>query len=175
MSLVDEAVRDGVLDRRIHEQMILRLEAVAERAGVPVEAICRPLARYAGRQEAEWCRQVIRRRNGTLPPGLAYVGAWRDVDRRMEGLAGALVRNFVDARVMTASQVLDGEPDCLVLLVPHLSAGTDLKAALLADALVGRFHAGRATVLHVQSLDQVGARFGASLRDVVGQLEVRGR
>lgn len=173
--LVEQALRDGTLNAADHEQMLVRLDVVAARAGIPAEAICRTFRAYVGEDgiERAWAARVIRAR--TAPPrGLAYVGAWPDVPRRMEALAGAFVRNFVDARVFPLGRALEERPESLVLFVPNFYAAGKPPAwqvGQILDFLSERAAAGRATVVYAQSLEGVEADLGRPTRDLVERFE----
>lgn len=170
--LVDEAYRSGVLRPDKHARMVADVDRWAERAGVPAAAILTHLSEYVDEPERAWVMEVVKARLGALPRGLVYVGRWRDVDRRMAGIAGAMVRNFIDARVMSAHQVVEDPPDCRVLLIPNFHPGgkgrmASWKASELADVVLDRARNGKATVLHVDALEDVRADYGDELADMM--------
>jgi hypothetical protein len=166
----------GVLDRKIHERMVKAIDRYAQQAGIPVAAICTHLAHYVGEDEQEWVSEYLASPRNDPPPGLLYVGAWPDVGTRMTGIAGAFIRNFVDARVVTVHQLVEADfPDCAVLLVPNFYAPggnlTAWRAAKLVDGVLVRLHAGRPVVLHVADLDTMETAYGAPLRNALGVLK----
>ena len=168
--MIDDALESGVLDGKVHRRLISKLSEYAERAGVTPEAICTHLREYAEDQERAWVGGYLGMRKEP-PMGLAYIGSWRDAPTRMEGLAGCLVRNFVDARVMSALQVSEQSPTATVLLVPNFfvcrSALTGWKASQLVDIILARTYASKTTVLFIEDLHAMEEVYGASINEVV--------
>ena len=171
--LVRQALEDGVLHERTHEQLLVRLPGAAQRAGVPAEAICRHLQNYVDDEEREWVREVLRLRSAP-PAGLVYVGRWRGgVDGRMDGIAGAMVRNFIDARVMQVRRAIEEKPRSLVLLIPNFlpeqgsMPGWEMGQA--AELVLERIHGGLCTVLHVADMDNLKMAAGQGMVDTLGR------
>ncbi len=167
--MIEQAFASGVLDRRVHQRLAADLSAFAERAGIPPEAICTALGEYVGDWEEAWVRSVLKSRRNP-PPGLCYVGSWPDAPRRMAGICGALVRNFVNARVLTAERFIEERPDTTVVLIPnfHRAAGKlpDWKAAQLADAFVERAGT-KSTVVSASDLGALREDYGDAVADLV--------
>ncbi len=172
---MNEAYQYGVLDPKVHSRIVADLQRYSERAGVPSEAICRGLSNYVDEREVTWVRNFLRNRTAP-PPGLAYVGRWTDVNNRMIGIAGCMVRNFVDARVMTAHRVVEESPTATLLLIPNFYASgvkmPDWKVSQLTDILVGRRNAGKSTVLYVEDMTGLMAMYGNATADFVNRMKV---
>ena len=168
--MIDDALESGVLDPKVHRRLIHKLSEYAERAGVTPEAICTHLREYAEDQERAWVGEYLSSRKHP-PTGLAYIGAWRDAPTRMEGLAGCLVRNFVDARVMSSLQIADQSPTATVLLVPNFfvarSALTGWKVGQLVDTILARTYASKTTVLFIEDMDAMEGAYGRSIYEAV--------
>lgn len=156
--MIERAYADGVLDRVEHARLVADLDAFAERAGVPPEAICQHLGAYAGAEESDWVLEFLRRRRAPHP-GLVWLGTWSDVQRRCVGIAGALVRNFVDARVASLADLVEDPPVATVLLLPA-TRGPQWQRDVLAGVLVERASRGVSTLLHATCLDELGAARG---------------
>ena len=169
IDLVQKALQDGILNLQRHEQLLLMLEQAAERAGVPVGAICRHLRDYVGDDEREWCRKILASRSQP-PSGMLYVGKWKDVNNRMDGIAGALVRNFVDARVMTIGRALEERPTSMVLLMPNFCTTTKQagwQAERVADLVLERLHTNRTSILYATTVADVQNVYGKALSDML--------
>ena len=88
----------------------------------------------------------------------------------MQLVAGTLLRNFVNAKVMTLHNVLDAMreqrmPCPSVLLIPnffdHQDASVmDWQASLLLDCLMSRKIQGQQTILHVSDMVLFRETFG---------------
>ena len=90
----------------------------------------------------------------------------------MYALAGALVRNFVRARVITVNSVIDQSqhgraPEATCLLIPNFFLGKAdggglpaWQVAILYDVLLARSAQGLQTVVYVSSLDLMKKEYG---------------
>jgi hypothetical protein len=91
----------------------------------------------------------------------------------MMAMAAALLRNYIDARVITVQTLLEASehhheiPDPTVLLIPNLfvrQGGKGIpswKMSLIYDLLLSRFTAGRVTVAYVEDMNLMAADYGA--------------
>lgn len=115
----------GCLVEGVHDQLFANLRGFAKVAGVPERMIYTPLSATCGEAEVDWVRGFHKNAAAGIL-GLLYVGAWKpSVERRMQAIAGTLVRNFMDARVMSVEAVAalrrDEEPSMFsCLLVPSI-------------------------------------------------------
>lgn len=175
----------GVLKRKVHQPLVADLERLAHQAGVAPHWIAEPLSAHAGEVELGWARKF--RRLGQWR-GLAYIGPYiaqgarEDVGDRMAALCGALVRNFVDARVRTIEEVLE-EPEArywTALLLPSFC--TEDAAALLprqrravAELVLARAADAMQTVVYAPSYESVVAAYGQPTADVVQRRFLRVR
>lgn len=165
--MIERAFTSGVLDSKVHQRLASDLEAFAERAGIPPEAICTALGDYVGPEEERWIREVLKSRRSPSP-GFCYVGHWHDVTHRMAGMCGALVRNFVNARVLTVERFVEERPDTAVVLIPNFHPGQipGWMVAKLADAFVGR--AGiKSTVITASTFEALREDYGGVVADLV--------
>lgn len=172
MSTVERAIRRvpkqvyeaGILDPGVHGRMLMDLDRVTTQAGIPVSAIWTPLSKVCTLPvEIQWTKRFwLHAQSGVS--GLLYLGTGFQppVIERFFALAGALVRNFVDARVMTVQDVIErrsgGDPMLFsALLIPNFCLGgnvgklTDWKMSELSGLLLERFSAGKQTVLYAES------------------------
>jgi hypothetical protein len=149
-----------------HRRLVADQQQVCERSGVPWRYIEQSAVVHCQGTELAWLMAF--HEHGR--PGLVLVGD-RAIDRIM-AIAGALVRNFVDARVRTAQQVMDDPVQATVLLVPNLHTleSKDLpawKAEKLYDQLLDRFRQDLPTVVWVHSLQAVKADLGVAMYDLL--------
>jgi len=167
----------SILDTRIHRRIIADIRRYSDHAGVPQHAISNGLEHYCGQSEIDWVVRYLRARaNPPVPVGLAYMGDWGDMTRRMVGIAGCMVRNFVDARVMTVQRATDEMATCTLLLIPRIPTGKallDWKVSQLVDLLTDRMNADKCTVVAIgKNLEALKVDHGQDLAEAVGRYEV---
>ena len=119
----------GALQPGPHDKLVANIIAVSARAGLGQAH--RHLIWYpadlskAERQWAEACVKSVH--NGSAwdmeKLGIVFTQSQSDALRRMQMLAGFLIRNFVDARILSRSECLlarkeDGGVDAQVLFIP---------------------------------------------------------
>lgn len=175
-----EAFQSGVLNAQKHERLILDIDRYARRAGIAPQYIWTSAVQELSAPEVEYLQKCLMlAKNGT--PGLVYEGAG-DPSERMAIMAGALVRAFVDARLMPAMQVFeyvgDGEyPEATVLLIPnfHVEAATGKydtkKIAALGDVLCKRAVLGLPTIIKIDNAVSAGNRFGQQVAGIMHRME----
>lgn len=160
----------GILDRKVHARLIADLQGVAEVAGVPPYMITKSAKDYVSEEELEWImnfRSYRARGHGLVITGVQSIAP----DTKLMAIAGALLRNFIDARVVPIGTLVealeDGEViDPTVLLVPNLfvrsvgKALPDWKVQQLYDLLLSRVVGGRPTVVCVEDLDALSQIYG---------------
>lgn len=161
-----------VLDPKTHARILADKENLARVANIPVSMLFESAKKYCDPAEIDWLTRfpVNRRMNR----GLVLTGNHTPPPEiKMMAMTAALVRNYVDARVITAQALLqsieDGKgevPDPTVMFVPNLfvrHGGKGLpawKVQILYDLLLSRFTAGKVSVLYVESMDAMGAEYG---------------
>lgn len=162
----------NILVPGVHDRLVKDIDVYAARAGIPTSAIRSPLSAVCSEEEIAFVKKLKQHEsNGVF--GLAYVGepsATVSVITRMHAIAGACLRNFIDARVMTTSEVLhsasDGFDHPTVLLIPNYyvyKAGlATWHVAALLDVLTNRMVEGRQTFLYVQDLDGLKKEYGSA-------------
>ncbi len=113
--------------------------------------------------------------------GYCKVGG-KGASRKLNFVAGALIRNYVDARVLSLESSLTGageEPT--VLLIPDFCVETNdgrpfvgWKVQQTYDLLVTRMSKSKPTVLYVQKFDLLETNFGTSVADFIETNYMRG-
>lgn len=170
-----EAFASGLLNLDVHDRLLLNLERVVKKAGVPTHAVwsklsdfCEPKSDYA------WVRDL----HSSADFGLVYVGKLKvPADAKMRAITGACLRNYTDARMFTVQEVIrllkdDSLPDATLLLIPNFCVdktdGGDIptwEVQLLLGMLLKRMSAGQKTVLYISSWTALEKQYGESFKD----------
>lgn len=149
-----------VLDPVRHQRLIQDLDHVCTIANTPRKYVMESMTTFCDSNEVDWV--VNFRLYRGMYPGLVLVGK-PNTEERCMAISGALIRNFIDSRVVTLSTLLDAAeagtaPDPTVMVIPNLyvsSYGKTLpawKVASVYDLLINRWTANKPTVIAVESL-----------------------
>jgi hypothetical protein len=173
--LADDPWETGVLDREVHARLVSQRVKFAADAGIPAGFIwARPDDVSLTEGEKTWLRRYqYHRSEGYF--GLVYLGAQFDptIEVRMCGIAGALVRNFIRARIMSMEMVYQymktGEvpaADCLLLPTFTSANFDDRRASMVSDMLVSRWNEPQSlTVVCAPCFDAIAKIYGTFVRD----------
>lgn len=168
-----QAYNSGVLHPEVHGRLVANLEGFARRANILESMILHKMSAFACTPaEIEYVRG-IRRQADAGSYGLVYVGKeTKPVMTRMMGVAGACLRNFVEAKVITLQELLSdlkegSPPDVSVLLVPNFfvakSEGgriAEWHIAELLGLLYARMAKGQQTFLYVSDMEALRKTYG---------------
>jgi polyhydroxyalkanoate synthesis regulator protein len=172
-------VPDGsILDPTVHARLLDDIESVSRQANVPVHMIHRSMKDFCTSAEIKWFRHYkLHMINGDA--GICFVGTQPKVNQKIMAIAGAFLRNFIDARVITLTALLQAtkegdSPDPTVLLIPNfyvdMEGGKPLPAyesSMLYDVLMERMTRARTTVLYVSSMDMMAKHYGSAMESLV--------
>lgn len=162
----DPAYAPGKLVLGVHEPLVARLEEFADKAGIPPAFITG--AQYALTDFERDYLVGFRRLHHTGALGLIYSGTHSpDVLDRTRSIVGALVRNYIDARLVMRDELVtllfngkNGPQEPLVAVPDFHAEGIPTSAAQsLKSWLTGRMARGRQTVLGFPSVKAVDALF----------------
>lgn len=167
----------GVLKKEVHERLVDDLAAVAGDAAIQPRWVWTRLADVCTPKIVQWVTRFRFHANDGRY-GLALVGENAEFvpEEACAAIAGALVRNFIRARVVTVQDLVlatqDGEvPKLSCLLVPNFFAAGQKQASqsqwrltLLLDALISRQMAGLQTVVCVSDLAAMEKDYGRAFR-----------
>lgn len=164
---VKEAVDNGVINLIDHGTLLQDIDGYAETANIPVSMVLTSMKTVCKKSEIDYVTRM--RRQPTA--GLLYLGA-ESTTARMMAIAGACLRNFIDARVVMLSDVIKGfkdgtTPDPTVILVPNFCVAAsdrgvaDWETTHLLGWLYDRDLAEKKTFLYVSDMLHVEARMGA--------------
>ena len=122
--MVFDPYMSGVLDKEIHSRLVQDIDNIAATAAIQPEWICHPLEDSVTPLTLSWVKGFHRRIHGGCS-GLVLKGRRYDfAARNVSAIAGALLRNFVNAQVVTTQNLYSllkrGEaPDPTCLLIPE--------------------------------------------------------
>ena len=166
------------LDREVHGELIRDVAMYARLAGIRREWLWQPLPAHVGEEEVRWVSGYKGLSDSGIR-GLLYIGTVNGVNDRMQAMVGALVRNFIDARIRPTSQAItrifdvDESPParCSVLFLPDLCIGPgsqpDWFVRETTSLFLEREAAGKQTVAYIQSMDMVREVYGDCLADLL--------
>lgn len=174
------AEADSILNEEIHARLLDQIEQVATTARVPRYMIHESASKYLTGPELEWLKNIRKARlHGQV--GLALVGQQGTVavETKMMAMAAALVRNFIDARVIPLAELLPESTSTMehptVLFIPNfyvVSHGKPLASwqlQQLHSLMLKRFVEQRVTVLYIQSMDKLEAHYGEGITTHIKQ------
>lgn len=169
----EEAFELGILKKDFHARLLADLKRFAAQAGIPPEYVWSRLSQYCTGADLTWVRKM---REGK-DHGLIYVGTnfAQPIEDKMMAIAGACLRNYIDARVMTVQDVLnrlknDTMPAPTLVLVPNFCMSKDdaqgvapWEAGALLGWLYSRLARNLKTVLYVGSMEALQIAYGDSM------------
>ncbi|MFP3647052.1 hypothetical protein [Paraburkholderia sp. SIMBA_054] len=164
-----------VLDPIRHRTILDDIDHICQTAGISQHFLTHSMMDVCGPDEVDWVRNFPMYRQKLA--GLVLTNG-ANVSNRLMYMAGALIRNFTDARVYPINTVLRlakaGElPTPTVLMIPNLyvKAGGATKGLAhwdvqaIYDVLLERQAAGKPTVLFIQDMDSASQAYGDVFRD----------
>lgn len=167
-----EAFKSNLLDKEFHRSLLDDLPAMARAANIPVQMVWTSMTKVCVPQEIEYLK-AIRRKSLAGVCGMVYTGKpKKPMTNRMMAAAGACLRNYIDARVLTLEDLLTniksntlGSP--AVLFVPNFFVGTkeggkiaEWQTSGLLSMLYSRQAEGHQTMLYVKSLTELATAYG---------------
>jgi len=174
-SIIKDAFEAGLADPVYHERLIADIQGAVRQAGIPEAFVWTALPKYCGKTEVAYVTQLYEHMNREDPVyGLVYVGKvdGEPINDRMMAIAGACLRNYINAKVMTLQDVLSAMknnemPSPTVLLIPNFflskkSGGhiADWEISSLISLLYKRQQEQKQTVLYVGDWDGLGSEYG---------------
>lgn len=179
-TLAKDALESGLMDSDYHERLIADIQGVVKQAGIPEPYVWTPMSQYCGETEVDFVINLSTHVDSIKPVfGLVYIGKIEGspVNDRMMSIAGACLRNYINAKVMVVGDVIsalrEGQmPSPTVLLIPNFFMGKDgsgkvaeWETPLLLDMLYKRQQEGKQTVLYVSDLEALEAEYGHAFTD----------
>lgn len=166
----------SILDSKVHARLIADLDSIAAKARIPVHYIHTSCKDYLSADEKAWFahlhghveHDVYGLVLSTKPNG-------HPVEVKLFAMCGWLLRNFIDARVITMDALIgeDEPPDPTVLLVPNFytpSSGNPFagwQLQKLHSYLFGRMSQGRLSVICVEDFKMVEKCYGKAIHQLL--------
>lgn len=181
MPMPTQGVTD-VLDAKEHSRIIADFERVCTTAGVQGHFLYESMLHYCGPVEVDWVKKFWTYKAQGIS-GLVLHGVPRP-DTRCQSMAAALVRNYVDARVIPLNTMIDhtqngnAPASPTVLLIPNLfmsAMGKNLPAwriQAIYDVLLERSTKGKPTVVYVEDLKGLVTVYGEPFRDFLSRFRM---
>lgn len=168
----EQAIQAKLIDEEYHDQLLADIDSVARQAGIPIDYVWQPLSKYLSEKEQGYVAKIRDPENDRL--GLVYVGKFEEptINERMMATAGACLRNYINAKVMTLQDVLqslktDTMPSPTVLLIPNFCMGkksgghlADWEKSNLLGLLYRRQQRSQQTFIYVSSMADMEADLG---------------
>jgi hypothetical protein len=174
LQIPQEAFKTGLLSKSFHDRLIADLQRLAQQAGIPAKFVWAPLSINCPEAVVEWVRGM----QISQDSGFAYIGkSDPPVETQMMAITGALMRNYVDARMMSVQDVLsrlrkETMPSPSVLLVPNFcldkADGGDIptwQVSSLMGLLLDRMAQEKKTILSVGSMTALEKTYGSAFRE----------
>lgn len=172
----------SVLDEQYHKRLLDDLDHLTRIAGIQQHKhlIAEPLSKNCpSKVEAKWVENYRSLLNQKSPIyGMVYFGGSVDqVTYRMMALVAALMRNYVDARIYTTSQLfsmlsegeqVEGSVICIpnfVIPLPQKNKQLhEWKVAAMYDLLIDRMIHGQQTVVAAPDLGDIARYYSPELQ-----------
>lgn len=165
----------GILDMVEHNRLIADMEHVCTVANVPDKFVRSSMTDWCGPEEIDWVRNY--RKYRLEKSGLIITGANAPSNRCM-AICGALIRNFIDARLTSPTALLDAAkkediPDPTVMIIQNMFMDSNgrtfasWQVQVLFDILVSRMTGNKQTVMYVESLQALGTVYGPVFHDLL--------
>ena len=157
-----------ILDRARHYRLIQQRHGIAQRAGLGaafMSAIWEPLPPVVSRNQRQWLVNTIYKQ----PSHLIVRGTGVYVAECFRALVGALIRNEIDARLMTVEEIVqivmtDETLEADVLFVSDFAVLDEPRTEPVKRKLTGvirqRINAGLPTVVYSNDLNAISKIYG---------------
>ena len=164
-----------------HPRILADFDRITQVAGVQGMFLHKSMKDYCGDGEVDWVKKFRQYREDGIP-GLLLHGV-EAPDSKCQAITAALLRNYIDARVVPVNRLLDEKvapPSPTVLVIPNLyvsalSSGKSLpswRIQALYDLLLERSIQNKPTVAYVEDLKGVEALYGKPFGDFLGRFTV---
>lgn len=171
-ALEHKAYATGVLKPEVHHLLVKNLPRLASTANIPESMVLHKMSDFqCSLDEIKYVKKIrVHAEKGIY--GAAYLGASNSFPTRMMAVAGACLRNFIDAKVMTLQEVLEEQqngsmPEPKVLLIPNFFVAksdggkiADWHIAHLLGLLLSRMTKQLQTVVAVSDLNLMSKTYG---------------
>lgn len=166
-----------VIDPQVHERLLADADHICQMANIPKSELWKSAKDILGEVDCQWLVDYPNRKKENR--SLVYLGKQDpSVERRMTAMTAALLRNFIDARMVPLNTVLDWTeerlpPDPTVLMIPNLHIqlfGKSLPSWQIQrvyDVLLQRIASNKLTVVYVENLAQMRSHYGDAFASLI--------
>jgi hypothetical protein len=168
----------GVLSVEHHNRLVEDIDNIAAQSNILTKSITTRMDAICSLDEITWV-QNFRAHKEAGTAGLAYVGKIDKVTDRMMLIAGACIRNFIDARLYTIQEVVEGlktgdlyHPR--VMLIPNFHISKEVGGGLpswqisqLLGFLMNRYTAGNITILYIHNMKILASEYGSPVENLI--------
>lgn len=150
-----------------HNRLVLDKERICAQAGLQPRYFQQSMTDVCSAAEIEWVKHFKKYRIEGVP-GLV-ITKLPQADTRCQLICAALIRNYIDARVVPLNSLLEGGVDPLeptVLVLPNLYVDVGAKqfpawkVQQLYDLLLSRTVRSKPTVAYVENMAQIAGAYG---------------
>lgn len=165
-----------MLDAKEHSRIIADFERVCTVAGIQGRFLSESMTKYCGDDEVNWVRKYWQHKAEGMP-GLVLEGITRP-DTRCQVIAAALIRNYLDARVVPLNTLMEEAVSPSVLLIPNLYVVAMNKNAppwriqVMYDMLLERSTKGKPSVVYVEDMKSLAAVYGVPFADFLSGFRI---
>lgn len=167
-----------MLDAVIHSRIIADFEQVCATAGIQRHFLYESMKEVCGPIEIDWVTN-FNKYHAEGCPGLLLNGVKRP-DTRCQAITAALLRNYIDARVVPINTLIEassdgGVPTPTVLLIPNLyiTAMSNKMPAwrvqVIYELLLQRSTHSKVSVVYVEDLKSIAGVYGEPFRDFLSR------
>lgn len=168
--------KPGVLQYESHNRFVMNIGFYADMAGVPEHFLYHPAKTILHKKDLDYLTKWFKL-GANLISGGVYTGVDPNIMDRMYAIIGVLLRNNVDARFITAQDLLSelksgGEVNNTMVCVPNFclpkNAGGNIapwESATILGWVLSRHGNGKQTLLYSESYDLIESQYGMTLKN----------
>lgn len=159
------AVEAGIIDKEKHEPLLTKIGRYSRMAGITEEDILLPFRGAVTEQEY----QYIKKWRGLLRQGcygMIYTGSFVGIPKKMKTCTAVLMRNYVDARILSIEDAMHEDPTVLCLS-DFGAEPAEFQAKMAVRILMQRMAASKVTILYVPQMSLVGKWYGPVALDIL--------
>lgn len=157
----------SVLDKDTHKRLLEDMPTICHQTNIPAAYIHSSMREHCGDSDCKWVINYPRLTE-TGRSGLVLCGDRLEV--RSFAIGGALIRNFIDARVYTLQRVIEEAPNPTVLIIPNFYVAAidckphpSWKIDQIYSLLLERMSSGLQTVLGVTDMKNMESVYGTNI------------
>lgn len=171
---MEAVLENTVLDSVKHSRLLSDMTGVCTLANIPPSYVKSSMKGVCSPKEVDWVRRFNALREAGLG-GIVLSGV-SNSQARCLAIGGALIRNFIDARVLSLAAMIESKsdvPNPTVLVMPNFylksvtKSNTAWKGQVMYDTLMSRMVASRPTVLVIEDFESMTQEYGMMVRELL--------